>query len=166
MKKLAFILIALALPHIGWGQLVHFGATLSGWQETPPVDTPATGWAMATLDLETLEFNYEHAFEGLLAPQVAAHIHVAPLGVPGPVEIPLPVGSPALLAMVLTPEQADELMAGLWYTNIHSTLFPAGEIRGQLMAVPEPSTYALAGAILLGGLAWARRTRQRRQLPA
>lgn len=161
MKKLAFVLIALALPRLCWGQLVHFGATLSGWQETPPVDTPATGWAMATLDLSTLQFEYEHSFSGLLAPQTATHIHRAPLGVPGPVLLPLPLGSDVTYSTLITSEQAQDLLNGLWYTNIHSTLFPAGEIRGQLMPVPEPSTYAIAGVILLGGLAAARRIRGR-----
>ncbi|MDB5871314.1 MAG: hypothetical protein JWQ07_756, partial [Ramlibacter sp.] len=33
---------------------------------------------------------------------------------------------------VVTPAQAADLMAGLWYVNIHSTQFPGGEIRGQL----------------------------------
>jgi CHRD domain-containing protein len=32
------------------------------------------------------------------------------------------------------------LETGLAYTNIHDAEFPAGEIRGQLAAVPEPTT--------------------------
>ena len=39
--------------------------------------------------------------------------------------------------------------AGQAYFNVHSTSFPAGEIRGFLQPVPEPATYAL----MLGGLA-------------
>ena len=35
------------------------------------------------------------------------------------------------------------LDAGEAYLNIHSTLYPGGEIRGFLHAVPEPETYAL-----------------------
>jgi len=37
---------------------------------------------------------------------------------------------------------------GRAYLNIHSTFAPGGEIRGFLLAVPEPSTYTL----MLGGL--------------
>jgi len=42
-------------------------------------------------------------------------------------------------------------MAGEVYWNIHTTMFPGGEIRGFLVAqTPEPVTFALAGIALLG----------------
>lgn len=41
---------------------------------------------------------------------------------------------------------------GTAYFNVHTTLYPAGEIRGFITTVPEPSTYALmaAGLIAMG----------------
>ena len=40
--------------------------------------------------------------------------------------------------------------AGEAYLNIHSTVVPGGEIRGFLVAVPEPGTLSLAVAGLAG----------------
>jgi hypothetical protein len=52
--------------------------------------------------------------------------------------------------------------AGTAYLNIHTTLFPGGEIRGFLTAVPEPGTWAL---MILGvGLAGASLRRRREVL--
>ena len=41
------------------------------------------------------------------------------------------------------------LLGGLTYLNIHTNAFPGGEIRGFVVQIPEPETYAL----LLAGLA-------------
>lgn len=157
MRKTFLILLACALPHFAWGQLM-FRTTLSGANEVPPRMTPAWGEGWATLDLETKLFRFDYTFEDLLADQTAAHIHVGAPGVNGPVLYPLPNGSPSFLEQVLTDGDIDQLRGGLWYVNVHSTLYPGGEIRSQFVPVPEPSTYAFGAAALLG-LAWWRRRR-------
>lgn len=160
MKKLFLASILLALAPLSWGQLV-FNTFMNGAQETPPVSTPATGTGTATFNPTTNFFTLNYVFMGLVAPQIDAHIHVAPPGVPGPVIIPLPLGSPVSFSTTLTEAQEAQLLAGLMYVNIHSSAFPGGEIRGQLQAVPEPGTYGLIAAGLLVGVAlWRRRTRQ------
>ena len=48
---------------------------------------------------------------------------------------------------------AAAMATGKAYWNLHSSTFGGGEIRGFLVAVPEPTTLALGGFVLLGLLA-------------
>lgn len=54
-------------------------------------------------------------------------------------------------------QQEADLLAGLWYVNIHSTVLTGGEIRGQLIAIPEPEHYAAFAGLALLGFAGYRR---------
>jgi hypothetical protein len=134
LKGALFIL--LALPTIGFAQT--FSATLNGAQEVPPVPTPATG--EATLELlgdDTLSFVITYG--GLLGTESAAHIHgPAPAGVNAGVQFPLPPGNPKVgVVGPLSAQQKSDLLDGLYYINIHTSVFPGGEIRGQIeRAVP------------------------------
>jgi hypothetical protein len=58
-------------------------------------------------------------------------------------------------------DQLPNILAGNSYINFHTEQFPGGEIRGQIgqvTAVPEPSTLALAGIAAFGllGYRWRR----------
>lgn len=62
--------------------------------------------------------------------------------------------------VALNSTQATALMNGQLYINVHTSTNAGGEIRGQLIAVPEPSTYALIfAAVAFVGVAWQRRYR-------
>ncbi len=60
--------------------------------------------------------------------------------------------------------QLNNLKNGNLYLNVHTTGIPAGEIRGQLEAVPEPGSAALACIAIGGLLVWRRRKGARRSL--
>ena len=55
--------------------------------------------------------------------------------------------------------QLPNILGGTSYMNFHTTQFGAGEIRGQIVVVPEPETYALllAGLGVLGVVARRRK---------
>jgi len=161
MKKLLLSLLVFLLPQLSWAQLVLFEAHLSGLQENPPNLSPATGFATASLDLSTDFFTFNDSWTGLTTPSTASHIHSpgAP-GVNAPVIIPFTAANGFVAGTTsgtvsysgtLTSTQASQLLDGLFYVNVHSTTFPGGEIRGQLVAVavPEPSTYFLGGSGLI-----------------
>ncbi len=65
----------------------------------------------------------------------AGHIHKAAVGVNGGVIFPFTnLASPInLTTPPLDAAQEADLMAELYYVNIHSAAFPGGEIRGQLI---------------------------------
>ena len=135
---------------------------LDGGQEVPAVDTDAFGFGLFELDESTGNLFYQIVFTPSLlsAPETEAHIHgPAPPGMEAPVLFSLPLGTPKTDTIVgLTSEQQTQLLSGLWYVNVHTTPFPGGEIRGQI--VPEPSTLTLAALGLLGLIAYGWRRRR------
>jgi hypothetical protein len=135
-----------------------FNDPMDGLQETPPNASPATGTIVGTYDDVTNFLDVTVTFQGLLGMQTDAHIHKAPPGIAGPVVFGIPLGSPSVVQRTITELQEADLLAGLWYVNIHTTMWPAGEIRGQMNPVPEPATM-LALAAGLGVLARRRAAR-------
>jgi hypothetical protein len=116
------------------GTNVVYKATLTGANERPdPTTSIATGDATLTLDTKTKIFTLVVNYNGLTA--TAGHIHKGATDVAGAVVFPFSnLTSPInYTSPALTVEQESDLNAGLYYVNLHSATYPAGEIRGQLI---------------------------------
>jgi hypothetical protein len=145
MRKLLVSLVVLAFAIAGAPTFAddggrRFSTALTGASEVPgPGDANATGTASLTLNLGQEEVCFDLAWAAIDGTVFAAHIHGAQAGVAGPVVVPLFSGSfsgtdsasacvsadrTLLLAIVQNPEN--------YYVNVHSSVFPAGAVRGQL----------------------------------
>lgn len=170
-KLLLLALLACALAAQAQGTL-QFNARLTGADEVPPNSDPTIGTATFWLTGDTLTyFIYVPALtfittggtvNGPAAPGANAPVLFdlgafryhsgSTIGDPpfysGGSDGP-PFGSP----FSLTGEQINQLESGLWYVNITSGFYPEGQLRGQILSVPEPSVLGLLG-LGLGLLGW------------
>ena len=135
------------------GAVIVYSFDIDGLQEVSPVATPGFGSATVTLDttLNTLSWNIQ--WQNLLGATTAMHFHGdAPIGVNAGVQINVGaisgLVSPSIGMAPITDLQEASIINGLWYVNIHSTVHPGGEIRGQV--VPAPASAALLGMAGLG----------------
>jgi hypothetical protein len=117
--------------------------TLNARQERPKPKgnvRRATGTFTATVTKlgTTGRITWRLRFSGLTGRADAAHIHIGQRGRPGPVVVPLcgPCRSGARGTATLTPAALAALEAGRGYVNVHTPRNAAGEIRGQIRAVP------------------------------
>ncbi len=121
-----------------------FAAILTGAQEVPPVTTTNSGNGMVILAPGRDSIRY-HLTTNVTA--TMAHIHKAPGGVAGAVEITIPAGASAKGTSAITAGQLADLERGLWYFNVHSATAPGGEVRGQVLGIGETLyTAVLTGA--------------------
>lgn len=148
----AAALLISATPSSAQTSVVTMTANLNGGEETPALLTGAVGTATVSVDPVNEEIAVTLSVFNLPTGTTAGHIHIAPKGIAGPVVInfPIPTGRTGDLpltfrvgsaAFVARPEIGINTMAdaiqsivgGNAYVNIHTSQFPAGEIRGQLV---------------------------------
>lgn len=113
--------------------IVTFNATLNGASEVPANASTATGTATGSYNKTTKILTVNITYSGI-TPSMG-HIHVGAVGVSGPVVFPFTdLMSPfSYTTPALSAAQETDLLANLYYVNLHTTAFPAGEIRGQLV---------------------------------
>ena len=113
-----------------------YAAQLSARQEVPSNASTARGVGFVSLDPVTKRINARLTLTGMVA--TMAHIHTGAVGANGGVTLPLSenaTGSGIWISAAdaaLTDAQITTLKTGGLYFNAHSTVFPGGEIRGQI----------------------------------
>jgi CHRD domain-containing protein len=124
------------------GTMCVLNTQLSAKNETTGSTSTATGhtqikvWNNGTITFKTQIFNPSHETF------VAGHIHQAPVGVAGPIVVPLFGGPPTTQSHIMssgvaTPNAGTTGAAlcnnpSAYYVNFHTTAFGGGAIRGQL----------------------------------
>ncbi len=140
LAALAFALLT-ASGSAAFADFLNFQADLTGGGEVPPTGSLATGHVDATLDTSTNTLTWTCTYSGLTTPPIGAHFHgpVSYIGATSEENAPIQVGTPGNLASpfsgkaAIDATQAEDLKIGRWYFNLHSTKFPAGEIRGPVV---------------------------------
>lgn len=133
-SRAALALLAMtAALGIGSAWSADVKVTLSGTEETPPVQTSASGSG-------TISIGDDKSVSGSVkitgTDATAAHIHVGAPGKSGPPIITLTKGADGTWSVPagskLTDEQYASFKAGDLYVNVHSAKNKGGEIRGQI----------------------------------
>ncbi|MBI5060671.1 CHRD domain-containing protein [candidate division KSB1 bacterium] len=142
MMVLAISIVATAAYAYDHGWL----AILDGLQEAPPNASPASGIFEATVSADCDTLYYSGSYSGLIGSYTVSHIHTAPAGVAGPVRhgFSAPAGLIAG-AWGIPAEDMSRLYHDSLYVNIHSSAFPGGEIRGQLLCDPSDAVFNFPG---------------------
>ena len=105
---------------------------LNGEQEAAAADPDGHGFFTYTLEGTT--FCWTLSWQGIET-AAAAHVHIAPRHVAGPIVIPLSVtANPGSGCTTITADLAAGISANpkAYYVNVHNATFPGGAIRGQL----------------------------------
>ncbi|NND60640.1 MAG: VPLPA-CTERM sorting domain-containing protein [Gammaproteobacteria bacterium] len=153
----AVFLLAAAVP--ATAAVHNLQANIDGTQSG--TGSSATGFATMSYDDVSGQFDWNIQWSGLQGNISVAHFHGPALpgqnaGVTVNFGSISGLSSPSIGSTVISALQGSDLLGGLWYINIHSDLFPGGEIRGQVGVVPLPAAaWLLLSAV--GGLFTLRR---------
>ena len=117
-------------------EMMSLKADLKGASEVPPVVSSGTGTVTVTYDTASRKLSWKGTVSGLTGTATAAHFHgPAEPGKNAGVLVPAPnvKAGPFEGSATLTADQAQAVLAGQTYFNIHTAANPNGEVRGQVV---------------------------------
>ncbi len=112
-----------------------YQAVLLPSNEVPARASDGYGDAIGIFNNDTKVLSLRINYYNLKAALTAWHIHKAPPGVNGSVVFNFGPPQPSAFLYVsppLTADQENDLKTGNYYVNLHTSVYPGGEIRGQL----------------------------------
>jgi CHRD domain len=176
-KVLTAFVLSIGLQANVAAATVNLGGTLTTGAEIPAPDLTGvtgpspSGFVLAFLDTVSGDFNWFVTFNNLTTASIAAHFHgaanatqtAAPQIDIGNEGSPVNAGEAVDVFVTslglqnglfsgkatLGAGQITDVLAGLWYVNVHSTKNTSGEIRAQLLPVGGITTVPLPAALWL-----------------
>ncbi|MFZ4573246.1 MAG: CHRD domain-containing protein [Phycisphaerales bacterium] len=146
-------LAAMATPALA--EIREMVCVLSGRQQVPVNASAGTGCGRFIVDTTANTLTYRIVRSALGSAESVAHIHgAAAPGVNAAVLHALPAGDIKTGVWTYPEAQEANILNGLMYVNIHSSTFPGGEIRGQIVdmvAVLDGAQEVPANATTGGG---------------
>lgn len=124
--------------------------TLKGVEEVPANTSPGLGTATVSLDDVANTVTVTGSYSGLGSTATLCHIHgPAAVGVGAGIMVNLSVsgGTSGTISSggSVTPAELADILSGFTYVNVHTTSFPAGELRGQILLEPAGMTSFCSG---------------------
>jgi hypothetical protein len=125
------------------GQGKQLIARMTGAAETPPNASLGSGVATIAIDTTTNQICWAISVGDIDFPATVAHIHPGAAGVAGPPLVTLSAPNPTSSGCTTDAVNAPLIVANPsnFYVNVHSGLFPAGEIRGQLVNAQQAAVF-------------------------
>ncbi len=134
----AFVLIVGTISAPSQASIITLTASIDGAQANAGLGTGSLGTGLANMFYDDVSnaFSWDISWSGLTGVVTVAHFHGAALPDQNAgVEVPIStLFNPTSGSTFISAAQAADLLAGLWYVNIHSDFSPGGEIRGQVIA--------------------------------
>lgn len=144
MRKIFTLSLLLIVTIAANAQMRYLRGQLNAGQVATPSSSSGSGIIIVKYNTTTKVLQHFGNYRGLSAPVSSAHIHTGGINVDGPIVMTLANsgGTDGTLmgSQVLTAAQETDLLAGNMYTDVHTSAFPAGEIRAQLTVTADGQT--------------------------
>lgn len=122
------------------GPPIHFYADMWDGPQRAPTESPGVGRVDFVLERDTLKLSWTATFKDLTSEPIGMHVH-GPVPAEGdaPAIFDLatdPIRSPLKGEKILSLGEVAFFVQHLVFVNLHTTKYPAGELRGSIRKLP------------------------------